>query len=258
MILDNIIKASRLQLSLKKERISIKEITHMALAKPQPLDLTSALGGQDMKLIAEVKKASPSRGTIVKDFDPLRIAGIYTAQGAAAISVLTETDYFQGSLDYLLKIYTALGPGRPPLLRKDFIYDPYQVFESRAYGADAVLLIAAILSPTSLYSLIDLTYQLGMSSLVEVHNENEVEIALKSGARIIGINNRDLNTFEVNLDVTRRLSRLIPSDRLLVSESGIKNREDIRNLRGYGVRAVLVGESLLKSDDIAARMRELL
>ena len=228
------------------------------MAAPAPLDFAAALRGDGIQLIAEVKKASPSRGVIRHDFNPAEIAYIYASNGASAISVLTESTNFQGSLKHLKTIRTALEDNGLPLLRKDFIYDSYQVYESRACGADALLLIVALLDPQQLAGLLRLSHEMGMACLVEVHNEAEVEAALSSGAGIIGINNRNLNTFAVDLAVTRRLRPLIPPDRTVVSESGIKNRSDIARLREWGVNAVLVGESLMSAPDIAAKMRELL
>jgi indole-3-glycerol phosphate synthase len=229
-----------------------------ASLQPPPLDFAAALRGDKVRLIAEVKKASPSKGIICADFNPVNIAKIYAANGAAAISVLTEPKYFQGSLDYLRDIKKALAAKPLPLLRKDFIFDPYQVFEARAYGADCLLLIVAILSPAQLFELLQLSRQLGMMNLVEVHNTVELEIALNSGAAVIGINNRDLNTFKVDLKTTSVLRPLIPADRLVVSESGIKTRKDIQQLQEWGVNAALIGEALMTSHDIAAKMKELL
>jgi indole-3-glycerol phosphate synthase len=258
MILDKIIQNSRRELEARKRIIPLEKMRQLADEQNSPLDMVSALRGDCIKLIAEVKKASPSRGLICSDFNPVDIAKIYSSNGAAAISILTETEYFQGSLEYLRQIDSALGNIRPPLLRKDFIFDSYQVYESKAYGADALLLIVAILTCEQLGELLRLSHQLGLSSLVETHNENELEIALKSGARIIGINNRDLNTFNVDIAITKRLRPLIPADRVVVSESGIKTRSDIEKMKVWGVNAVLVGESLMASSDIAAKMKELL
>ena len=185
------------------------------------------------------------------------IAQTYASNGASAISVLTEARYFQGSLNHLKDIKKALGNKKLPLLRKDFIHDPYQVYESRAYGADSLLLIVAILTPQKLGELLLLSHELNMSCLVEVHNELELEIALRSEAKIIGINNRNLRTFMVNLATTERLRPLIPPDRIVVSESGIKSRSDMEKMRQWGVDAVLIGESLISAPDIAAKMKEL-
>jgi len=258
MILQEIVSHSRAELEAEKERLPLAELRRLAREQPLPLSLASVLQGDGIRIIAEVKKASPSRGVIRSYFDPVAIAKTYAANGASAISVLTEAKYFQGSLNHLKDIGKALGDKRPPLLRKDFIFDPYQVYQSRACGADSLLLIVAILTPEGLKELLGLSHQLGMSCLVEVHNEAELEIGLRSGARIIGINNRDLNTFTVDLATTGRLRGHIPGDRIVVSESGIRNRSDMEKLRQWRVDAVLIGESLLSAPDIAARMRELL
>ena len=258
MILDQIVADNKLELEARKRSLPLAELRGVALEQPPPLDFASALRGDRIQLIAEVKKASPSRGIIRPDFNPVEIAQTYASNGASAISVLTESRYFQGRLNHLKDIRDALGDKRLPLLRKDFLYDPYQVYESRAYGADGLLLIIAILRPEKLQELLQLSHQLGMSCLVEVHNEAELEIALRSQARIIGINNRDLSTFTVDLTTTKRLRPLVPQDRIVVSESGIKDRGDIEKLRRLGVDAVLIGESLLSAPDITAKMKELL
>lgn len=257
MILDQIVSHNRQELEAKKRSLSLAEVQRMTSEQPPALDLAAALRGDGIKLIAEVKKASPSRGVIRHDFDPVEIARIYADNGTAAISVLTETKYFQGSLEHLKNIRKALS-AKLPLLRKDFIFDSYQVYESRACGADGLLLIVAILEPAKLQELLDISHELKMRCLVEVHNEAEVEAALKSGAEIIGINNRDLTTFDVDIAVTERLRPLIPPDRIVVSESGIKERADIERLSRLGVDAVLIGESLMSAPDIASKMRELL
>ena len=257
MILDQIVADSRIELEHRQHSLPLAEVQRLALAQPPPSDFTSALRGDRIRLIAEVKKASPSQGVIRPDFSPVEIAQIYAANGASAISVLTEPKYFQGSLNHLRDIRNALEDKRLPLLRKDFLFDPYQVYESRAYGADSLLLIVAILTPQQLEELLRLSHKLSMSCLVEVHNEAELEIALRSGAKIIGINNRDLKAFTVDLATTERLRPLIPPDRIVVSESGIKDRHDIEKLRQWGVDAVLVGESLMSAPDIASKMKEL-
>jgi len=257
MILDQIVAGNLEELESRKCSLPLKELQTVALEQPSPLDFASTLHGNHIKLIAEVKKASPSRGIIRSDFNPVAIAQTYAANGAAAISVLTEARYFQGSLNHLRDIRRALG-NRLPLLRKDFLCDPYQVYESRAYGADSVLLIVAILTPEKLKELLGLSHELGMSCLAEVHNKAELEIALKSEARIIGINNRDLTTLTVDLTITERLRPLIPKDRTVVSESGIKDRSDMGKLKKWGVDAVLIGESLMSAPNIATKMKELL
>ena len=257
MILDDIVAAKRIELAAVQRHTSFLQLQRLAQAQSPALDFAASLHGEDIRLIAEVKKASPSAGLIRADFNPREIAQIYADNGAAAISILTETKYFKGSLDYLKDIREAMGGGRVPLLRKDFIFDPYQVYEARVYGADSLLLIAAILTPDKLKSLLTLSREIGMEPMVEVHDETEVKVALDSDARIIGINNRDLKTFKTDLTTTERLRPLIPEDRVVVSESGIKNRNDIAKVRQWGVDAVLIGESLMASHDIAAKMREL-
>ena len=258
MILEQIVKDNLEELESRKRTLPLVELRKMALEQSPPLDFASALRGEGIKLIAEVKKASPSRGVIRFNFDPVEIAQTYATNGASAISVLTEARYFQGSLNYLKEIREALRDKKLPLLRKDFLWDPYQVYESRAYGADSLLLIVAILSPEKLEELLGLSHELGMNCLVEVHNEAELKIALSSQAGIIGINNRDLSTFNVDLATTERLRPLIPPDRIVVSESGIKDRDDMEKLKQWGVDAALIGESLVSADNIAAKMRELL
>jgi indole-3-glycerol phosphate synthase len=258
MILDQIVADKLLEIEERERNLPLEGIRRIVLKQPKPFDFAAVLRGEDIKLIAEVKKASPSRGIIRPDFNPVEIARTYAGNGASAISVLTDSKYFQGSLNYLKDIREALGDKSPPLLRKDFILDPYQIYESRAYKADAILLIVAILTPEKLVALMDLSHQLGMRCLVEVHNETELEIALNSRARIIGINNRDLNTFSVDLTTTERLRPLIPQDRIVISESGIKDRRDIEKLKQWGVDAVLIGESLMSASNIAAKMKEFL
>jgi len=258
MILSQIVKDNLRELETRKCSFPLKELQKVASEQPVPLDFASALSGNPIHLIAEVKKTSPSRGVIRSDFNPTEIAQTYASSGASAISVLTEARYFQGSLNHLRDIRNALGNKRLPLLRKDFLHDPYQVYESRAYGADSLLLIVAILTPEKLKQLLRLSHQLNMSCLVEVHDEAELEIALRSQARIVGINNRDLHTFTVDLTTTERLRPLIPDDRIVVSESGIKDRSDIEKLKKWGVDAVLIGESLMSAPDIAAKLKELL
>jgi indole-3-glycerol phosphate synthase len=226
------------------------------IARQRPVRaLTPALKGDRIRLIAEVKQASPSRGLLSPNLNPTKLAQTYVEGGAAAISVLTEANYFMGSNEHLAAIKEVVAL---PLLRKDFIFDPYQVYESRAYGADALLLITAILSQGQLEDLVSLSRALGLSCLVEVHNEDEVERAVLSEAEIIGINNRDLNTFAVDINTTRRLRPLVPEGKIVVSESGIRSRKDMEKLRKSGVDAVLIGEALVTAGDVQAKMKELL
>lgn len=255
-ILDEIVAASRAALEVDKKARPLAAVEALARRQSASRDFLGALAaGGKPRLIAEAKKASPSKGLLVPDYDAPALARRYEAAGAACLSVLTEPRYFQGALDHLsaARAATAL-----PCLRKDFLFDPYQVFEARAAGADAVLLIAAILPRHSLVALRDLAGYLGMVALVEVHEERELERALGAGARLIGINNRDLRTFHVSLETTARLRPLVPTDRLVVAESGIHTREDVRRLRDLGVDAMLVGEALVKSGDIDAKVHELL
>lgn len=257
MILNDIVKNKIEEVAISKRKNPLEEIKKQAEVQSPPLDMALALRGKNIQLIAEVKKASPSRGVIRDDFDPVEIAKIYADNGAAAISILTESKFFQGCLENLKIIRKAVGV-KIPLLRKDFIFEPYQIYESRASGADGILLIVAILTPEKLNELLELSHRLNMNCLVEVHNDEELKIALQNGARIIGINNRDLNTFKTDLDTTVRLRPLIPTDRIVVSESGIKDRRDMEMLKKEKVDAVLIGEALMAAPNIASRMEELL
>jgi indole-3-glycerol phosphate synthase len=258
VILEEIVAQTTADLAVRKKRLPLAEVQKLASRQPHPVSFSHALSGVGFGIIAEVKKASPSRGILCQDFDPVRIARIYTASGASAISVLTEEKYFQGSLAYLKSIRDDLGRKRPPLLRKDFIVDPYQIYESRANGADALLLIVAILKPEVLFELFSLSHKLGMQCLVEVHNKVEIETALSLGANIIGINNRDLKTLEVDIRTTERLRSLVPPDRIVVGESGIRGPADIKMMKQWGVGAVLIGEALVSAPNIGAMMKELL
>jgi indole-3-glycerol phosphate synthase len=256
MFLNTIVAETREELEQRQKTMPLAELEAVIRDKPSPLDFAAALRGDSLRLIAEVKRASPSRGVLRADLEPVKLAETYARGGAAAVSVLTEARYFQGSLVDLEAIRRKLPD--MPLLRKDFILEPYQVFESRAWGVDALLLILAILDDSKLKELLSLSHELGMQCLVEVHNEEELKMALATDARIIGINNRDLDSMAVDINVTRRLRPLIPSGRLVVSESGIKGKEDIKRLGELGVNAVLVGEALVIASDVAAKLKELL
>jgi len=253
-MLDKIIAQKKEEVEQRKKEATITYLQQRIARQKPALDLALALKGDHIRLIAEVKQASPSRGMLSPNFNPIELAQTY-AEGAAAISVLTEANYFMGSIEHLAAIKEVVGL---PLLRKDFIFDLYQVYESRAYGADALLLIAAILSQKQLKELVSLSHSLGLRCLVEVHNEGEVERAVLSEAEIIGINNRDLNTLSIDINMTRRLRPLIPQERIIVSESGIKSKGDIEKLRKWGVDAVLVGEALVTAGDVLAKMKELI
>lgn len=254
-MLDEIVEAKAEELERRRQNMPLSELEKLG-SKSSKRDFAAAIKGDDVRLIAEVKRASPSRGVIRHNLDHIKLARTYAQNGAAAISVLTDERYFGGSLEHLEAIKEAID--KIPLLRKDFIFDPYQVYESRAYGADALLLIVAILSDSELAELLSLSYGLGMTCLVEVHNQGELERALMSGAQIIGINNRDLKNFAVDLETTKRLRPLIPQDRTVVSESGIRDRGDVQKLRQWGVDAMLVGEALVAAGDVAKKVRELL
>lgn len=208
-----------------------------------------------INLIAEIKKASPSKGILRGDFNPAKIAVTYQANGASAISVLTDERFFEGRLEHIIKVKenTSL-----PILRKDFFIDEYQIYETVAVGADAILLIAELLSTSEMTRFYNLATSLGLDVLLEVHNEEDIEKALATGGDIIGINNRDLHTFKVDFGITQKLIRLIPQNKVKVSESGIKTYEDVMFLKSLGVNAVLIGEAFMEAGDIAAKMREIM
>lgn len=255
-ILDKIVATKREEILRAKAAVSADELRKRAADAPDVRDFFAALAGpEEISLIAEVKKASPSQGVIREDFDPVAIARIYQRHGAACISVLTDEPYFQGSLDYLRQIRADVGL---PVLRKDFIIDSYQVLEARAAGADAVLLIAECLDDVMLKGLHDAILDLGMTPLVELFEPGNLERVLNAGARLVGINNRDLRTFEVDLQHTLSLRRQIPEDRVVVGESGIRTRADVELLQSAGVGAMLVGETLMAEPDISAAVDRLL
>jgi indole-3-glycerol phosphate synthase len=214
-----------------------------------------SLSGTRRRIIAEVKKASPSKGLIRADFDPVAIAKVYATGGASAISVLTEERFFQGSLLYLEEIRNAVAI---PLLRKDFILDPYQLVEARAYGADAVLFIAAMLDAGLLRELREQATELSLDALVEVHTEKELETAVAAGAQLVGINNRDLKTFEVSLSTTEHIAPLVPANTPAVCESGIDSVEQIRRVELLGIHIFLIGESLMRAPEPGRKLTELL
>jgi len=255
-ILDKIVETKRAELAEARQRRPIETLRQLARQAPRPRDFLGAVGAaRPVALIAEIKKASPSAGLIREDFDPVGIAQIYQAHGAACLSVLTDQPYFQGSLEYLRQVRAAVDL---PVLRKDFIIDPYQVFEARAAGADAVLLIAECLDDRRLGELHELVLSLGMTPLVEFYDPQNLPRVLAAGARLIGINNRNLHTFEVDLEHTIRLRRRIPADRLVVGESGIRSRDDVERLAAAGVNAILVGESLMREQQIGRAVDRLL
>jgi indole-3-glycerol phosphate synthase len=256
-ILKRIFEQKIERLKEAKSTLSLSEIKGMAMDSPSPLDFQKAIKrtqGTPINYICEIKKASPSKGLIREDFNPIEIADIYRDEGASALSVLTEEDFFQGNLEYLKAVRGVVDI---PLLRKDFIFDEYQIYESRAWGADAVLLIASMLSRSQAEELAGLAAELGLSVLFEVHHWKEVDTALLLDMPIIGINNRDLKTLKVDLQNTAELLKDIPPDRVVVSESGITTREDVEFISSLGVDAILIGTALMKEHDIGAKIREL-
>jgi indole-3-glycerol phosphate synthase len=263
-ILDQIIKAKAARLVDLKLSVSTEDIEAKARKLPNPalnfLEIltapkTSGSGGPGIHVIAEVKKASPSRGIIRDNFKPLEIAKAYLAGGASAISVLTEEDHFKGHDNYLRDISRSVAL---PTLRKDFIIDPYQVFEAKCLGASAYLLIVACLKPKVLAQLIALGPELGLTPLVEAHTEAEVKTALDAGASIIGINNRDLKTFNIDLQTSYKLRALVPDGIPVVAESGILSSADLKGLAEAGIQAALIGETLMRQKDVAAKLKEML
>jgi indole-3-glycerol phosphate synthase len=257
-ILDEIFAHKKTEVAARKQAQPLAEVRRASEAAPLPPDFISALRRvASPALIAEVKKASPSKGLLCPDFDPLQLARTYAENGATAISVLTEEKYFQGHLDYLKVIHSAMP--QIPLLRKDFICDAYQVYEARAAGASAVLLITAYLDGSQLVELHALILSLGMTPLVETHERAELDQALKlDGLRLLGVNNRDLRTFKVNLQTCLDLRPLVPAEVCFVAESGIQVPEDIRCLRAAGVDAALIGEALVTVPDIGEKIRTLM
>lgn len=254
-ILDKIVASKWQEVEQARAQVSEAELEQRLAAAPPVRDFRAALDRPgSVQVLAEIKKASPSAGVIRADFDPVRIARIYERHGVAAISVLTDAPFFQGHLSYLTAVRQAV---TLPVLRKDFIVDRYQVLEARAAGADAVLLIAEILPGEALPRLLGCIQELGMQALVELYDANNLARVLESGARLIGVNNRDLRTFTVRLEHTLELAAKLPPDCCLVSESGIRTREDILLLQQAGVRAVLIGETLMRALDIGAKLDEL-
>jgi indole-3-glycerol phosphate synthase len=273
MALDRILEHKRQKIKDKKKASYLADLKARIRESPSPAGFYAALAGPSSsimgptvqlprdrtpRLIAEVKKASPSKGVLREDFDPLAIARAYSQHGASALSVLTDILFFQGSLDHLKTIREAVAL---PALNKEFMVDELQFYEARAYLADAVLLIVAALDRVQLIDYYQLARQeLGLDVLIEVHHERELDVVLERlpEARLIGINNRDLTTFDTSLDVTLRLAKRIPDDKLIVSESGIATRDDVRRLAEAGVQAILVGESLVSSEDIGRKLQELI
>jgi indole-3-glycerol phosphate synthase len=264
-ILDEIMAYHRKRLPKVMREVLLEDLRAFATVAPPPLDFYGVLNNPGVSLIAECKKASPSKGLLVPNYDPQGLAQTYTRAGASAISVLTDKRHFQGSLEELRAIKEAMLAGQDggfsrkiPILRKDFIFHPYQIYESRVAGADALLLIVRVLSDSDLRELLHLTHNLGMQALVEVHTEEELSRALAVDPKIIGVNNRNLQTFEVDFEKTARLRDLVPGDTLMVGESGIKDADDVKRMAEIGVDAILVGESLVRSKDVFQTTRSLI
>lgn len=255
MILDEIVSHKREELAARAAQTSLADVRAAAEAAPAPVDFAAALAVPGVRLIAEIKRASPSRGVFTEELDPVAQARVYIDNGASGVSVLTDEAFFRGHLDDLRQVKMAHPD--TPALRKDFLIDVHQIYAARAAGADAVLLIVAILDNSTLADLLTLTRNLGMHALVEVHDEAELDRALGVRAQVIGINNRDLRDFTVDLGTTERLRRLIPDDTIVVAESGISTAADVRRLADAGTDAVLVGEALVTAEDTAAKAREL-
>ena len=256
MILDTIVAHKRIELEDDKQRMPLDTLKRKIRDLPPTRDFRAALSVPNcVHLIAEVKKKSPSKGIIREDFDPVEIARTYAENGASAISVLTDREFFAGELAYLSAIREAV---TLPLLRKDFTIDPYHIYQARLAGADAILLIVSILTLAQLREFTEMARSLGLASLVEVHTESELELALTAGAEVVGINNRDLKTFHTDIATTFRLRTSIPTDKVVVSESGINTHSDVMKLEAAGINAILVGESLMRSPNIGNKVRELL
>ncbi len=255
MILDEIIANKRIEVAATQVETSLSLLEERLELVEAPRDFRGALRMEGISLIAEVKRASPSKGDLLPEVDAVELAAFYEVAGARAISVLTDQKYFKGSLADLTTVRRDV---KVPCLRKEFIVEPYQIYEARAAGADAILLIVRVLSDAQLKEFLELTHALGMAALVETHTAPEIERALAAGAHIIGINNRDLDSLTVNVDTTHKLRRLVPGGNTLVSESGIYTRDHVKALEDGGVDAILVGESLLTSSNIRAKIEELL
>ncbi len=256
MILDSIIAHKQKELEIEQQQVPLAVLESKLANLPSTKNFQGAITlPGNINLIAEVKKKSPSKGIIREDFDPIQIAETYAENGTAAVSVLTDVLFFDGSLEYLSSIRDVVDV---PLLRKDFTIAPYHIYQARVAGADAILLIVAALTSEQLRKFMDIAASLSLASLVEVHTEAELEIALDANAEIIGINNRDLRTFRTDLATTFRLRESIPAEKVVVSESGIYTRADVELLREAGVNAILVGESLMRSPDIGEQVRKLI
>jgi indole-3-glycerol phosphate synthase len=257
-ILKKIVEVKNREVRRLKSDVPIDDLVRRIDSQPDPLAFGNRLVGSRINVIAEVKRASPSRGVLRENLDPSWVATRYVENGAAAVSVLTNRDHFHGSLEDLEAVATVAHAASIPVLRKEFIFDPYQVHEARAYGADAILLIVSMLNRAQLESLKELAESYGMETLVEVHDEEELAEAVAVGYKIIGINNRNLRTFHTTLDITLTLGPLVPEDCVLVSESGMKSVDDLKLVADAGASAVLIGDALVTAPDPGAKLKELL
>jgi indole-3-glycerol phosphate synthase len=253
-ILERILEVKRAEIVSAKKDISRSHLEDLARKAPPPRDFIGALRAKNPAVIAEIKRASPSKGVLREEFDPAAIARSYEQGGAACMSVLTDTQFFRGAPEHLQAARAAC---QLPALRKDFVIDPYQVFESRAMGADCILLIAACLSPGQMAEMESIAEALRMTVLVEVHDRGELDVALRLKTPLIGVNNRNLKTFETRLETTLELVGAVPGERLLIAESGILSRADVARLRGGGIRAFLVGEALMRAPEPGQALAEL-
>ena len=257
-LLAKIVERKREDLAKVKANLPLRDLKSRLRDMEPARDFYEAISGRGKRrvnLIAEIKKKSPVKGVLIEDLKADVLAEQYEEAGASAISVITEENFFSGNPDY---IRVAKKAAKIPVLRKDFLFDEYHIYEARYLGADAVLLIAAILDPSPLSEFISLSSELGMPALVEIHDERELEKALKAEARIVGINNRDLTTFNVDINTTLRIIKEIPREKVIVSESGINNNDDVRMLGDAGVHAVLVGESIVTAKDVRGKIKELI
>ena len=256
MILTKIIEEKKREIEVAKEKRPLLALQKQLAVLPSGRNFKAAISREhEINLIAEIKKASPSSGVLRQDFNPVKIAQIYRAYGARAISILTDEKFFSGKLEYLEAVRRDV---YLPILRKDFILDKYQLYESKLFGTDAVLLIAEILSRSELFNFLEICKNLKLDAVVEVHGEEDIKKALSVDSQIIGINNRDLHTFKVDLEITSNLIGAVPKDKVIISESGISTYEDVMFLKSLGVNAVLIGETFMRSEDIGSKVMEVM
>ena len=256
-ILDKIVEAKLEEVKVAKSKTPLTVLQENIVNTPAPIDFLKALTSNPFSIIAEIKKSSPSKGLLSSDFDPVKQGLIYANHGATAISILTDK-HFEGTIDHLIRVKKATSSKHIPILRKDFLIDPYQIYESKIIQADAILLIVSVLGAIQLNEMLSVAKNLNLQCLVEVHNQKELDIALSVEADIIGINNRNLHTFETNLNITEKLAPVIDKKKVIVSESGIKSRKDILRLKKAGAKAALIGETLMTTNNPGKTISELL